>query len=353
MRLELVPREAQSRLRDVLTPVLSLVVALVIGGVIVWIMGRSPWRALQVYIVEPLLDPWALQEILVKAAPLILVATGLAFCFRADRWNIGAEGQFVMGGLAGGWLAVVTHGGPQGFWLLPSMLLLGALAGAAYGAIPALLRNRFGVSEILTSLMLVYVAELTLDYMVRGPLRDPKGFNFPTSAAFSDAASLPLIAAGGRLHAGILFALAAALIAAFVFRKTLFGFSITVAGAAPRAAGFAGFSEKRMTLAVFLISGGLAGLAGIIEVSGQIKQLQPSISPGYGFTGIIVAFLGRLSPVGIVLAGLILALIAIGSETAQVLLKLPLDLARVFQGILLFCILAGDVFSRYRLKLLR
>ena len=217
--------------------------------------------------------------------------------------------------------------------------------------IPALLRVSLGVSEILTSLMLVYVAELSLDYLIRGPLRDPKGFNFPVSVTFDPPAVLPLLVEGGRLHFGVIVALVAVAAAAVVFARTLFGYQVRLVGAAPKAARFAGFSDKRLTVAVLAISGGLAGLAGICEVSGQIGQLQPSISPGYGFTAIIVAFLGRLSPVGILVAGLVLALTYIGGESAQIAMKLPQDMTRAFQGILLMCVLAADVLTRHRLVL--
>jgi simple sugar transport system permease protein len=285
----------------------------------------------------------------------VLIAIGLSFCFRANLWNIGAEGQFVIGGLLGGWLAIATHDGAYqstfgGWWILPAMLVLGTLGGALYAMIPALLRVWLGVSEILTSLMLVYVAELILDYFARGPLRDPKGFNFPQSVTFDDVAHLPYLAEGDRLHAGVILALLAVLIAAFVFSRTLFGFEVRLVGEAPRAARFAGFSDRWLTIAVFAISGGLAGLAGICEVAGQIGQLQPTISPGYGFTAIIVAFLGRLSPFGILIAALVLALTYIGGESAQVALKLPIDMTRTFQGLLLMCVLIADAATRYRIR---
>ena len=291
-----------------------------------------------------------------KATPLVLIAIGLSFCFRANLWNIGAEGQFIIGGAMGGWIALLTHGGAgQGtlgsWWVLPAMLVFGAFCGMLYALIPALLRVWLGVSEILTSLMLVYVAQLFLDYMVRGPWRDPKGFNFPVTVNFDDAATLPLLIDGGRLHAGVLIALAVVAIAAVVMSRTLFGYEIRLFGSAPRAARFAGFSNDRLTLTVFAISGALAGLAGICEVSGQIGQLQPAISPGYGFTGIIVAFLGRLSPIGILVAGLVLALTYIGGESAQVAMKLPFYLTGAFQGVLLMCVLTADVFTRYRLRI--
>ena len=328
--------------------------AMLIGGALVAALGKSPVQAFFVYFVNPLMESWSLQELAVKASPLVLIAVGLCFCFRANLWNIGAEGQFIMGGAMGGWIALLTQGGAgQGtfgsFWILPAMLIVGALAGMAYALIPALLRVWLGVSEILTSLMLVYIAQLFLDYMVRGPWRDPKGFNFPVSANFDAEATLPLLFDGGRLHAGVVIALVIAIVAAVVFSKSLFGYEVRLVGAAPRAARFAGFDDKKLTLTVFAISGALAGLAGICEVSGQIGQLQPSISPGYGFTAIIVAFLGRLSPIGIVLAGLVLALTYIGGESAQVLMKLPFFLTGAFQGILLMCVLAADVFTRYRI----
>jgi general nucleoside transport system permease protein len=201
--------------------------------------------------------------------------------------------------------------------------------------------------------MLVYVAQLLLDYLVRGPWRDRSAFNFPQSVMFDAEATLPAIMAGGRAHWGLVFGLLAALAAWFVLSRTLFGFAVRAVGEGPRAARFGGFDEKRVTLVCFLISGGLAGLAGMAEVSGQIGQLQPSISPGYGFTAIIVAFLGRLSPPGIVLASFVMALILIGAEGAQIALKLPLDLARLFQGLLLFCLLAGEALTRRRLALAR
>jgi general nucleoside transport system permease protein len=327
-------------------------VALLIGGGVVWAMGRSPARALDAYILSPLGQGWALQELLLKATPLMLIGLGLAWCYRADRWNIGAEGQFVMGGLCGGAVGVLTHGA-GGVWTLPLMLMAGAAGGMAWASIPAALRNRLGVSEILTSLMLVYVAQLLLDYMVRGPLRDPKAFNFPQSVMFDPAATLPALTAGGRVHWGLILALIAALASWFVLTRTRFGFGVRALGEAPRASAFGGFDARRTTMICFLVSGGLAGLAGVAEVSGQIGQLVPVISPGYGFTAIIVAFLGRLSAPGIVLASLVLALILIGAENAQIALKLPLDLARVFQGVLLFCLLAGEALTRRRLVVAR
>jgi simple sugar transport system permease protein len=306
-----------------------------------------------VYFLQPLSDPYSLQEIAVKATPLVMIGVGLSLCYLANVWNIGAEGQFLIGAVAGSWLAVATNGTDAGPWVLPAMLLLGAAAGALYALIPALCKVRFGASEILVSLMLVYVADLFMDYLVRGPWRDPKGLNFPTTAEFDPVATVPVLMEGSRLHAGALAALVVVALATVLLGRTIKGFEIRLVGAAPKAARFAGFNADQLVLFTFAISGALAGLAGIIEVAGPIGHLQPGISPGYGFTAIIVAFLGRLNPVGILVAGLFLALTFIGGEGAQISMKIPLDLTKVFQGILLFFVLACDSMILYRIRLVR
>lgn len=331
-------------------PFVALAFTMIVGAVMFVAMGADPVKAFRIYFIEPLGDVYTLQELVVKACPLAMIGIGLCFCYRANRWNIGAEGQYVVGAVVGSWLALSTHGTDAGPWVLPGMLVLGALGGAAYGLVPAFLRVRFGASEILTSLMLVYVAQLGLDYLVRGPWRDPAGFNFPQSVTFDDVAVMPLLMGEGRLHAGILIALVVVAAATFVLGRTLVGFSIELGGTAPRAAAFAGFDERRVTYGVFAVSGALAGMAGIIEVAGPIGNLQPSISPGYGFTAIIAAMLGRLHPVGILVASFVLALTYIGGEAAQISLRMPFDVTRVFQGTLLIAILAADVLVRYRIR---
>ena len=353
MRIELVPRAEPKAWARALAPVAALIVSFAIAGLVIWGMGRSPVAAFQVYIADPLTDPWSLREIAMKATPLIIIAIGLSYCFRANLWNIGAEGQFIVGAIFGSWLALATHGTGAGMWVLPLMLILAMIGGALYGAIPAFLRVRFGVNEILTSLFLVYVAQLLLDYLVRGPWRDPMGFNFPQSVVFDAAATMPAIAGMGRVHYGVFFALIAVVLTMIVLGRTLFGYRLRVSGDAPRAARFAGFSQARTIITVFCISGGLAGLAGMIEVSGVLRQLQPEISPGYGFTAIIVAFLGRLNPIGILVAGFIMALILIGGENAQIMLRLPFDLALAFQGLVLLCVLSADALVSNRLRIVR
>jgi simple sugar transport system permease protein len=352
VRLALERRAERSRAMALLSPLIAIVLTLVTGAILFALLGKPPLTGLKVYFLEPLTDPWALQEIAVKATPLVLIAVGLSLCYLANAWNIGAEGQFIIGAIAGGWIAVATQGTGAGSWVLPAMMLAGALGGAAYALIPAFFKVRFGASEILTSLMLVYVADLVLDYLVRGRWRDPKGFNFPTTAEFDDVAAMPTLIEGSRLHLGAIIALVVVVVAAIVIGRTLKGFEIRLVGAAPRAARFAGFDDKALTLFTFAVSGALAGLAGIIEVTATVHHLQPGISPGYGFTAIIVAFLGRLNPVGILIAALFLALTFIGGESAQIALKVPLDLTKVFQGILLFYVLACDTLILYRIRML-
>ena len=353
MQLVLERRAERSRVMALASPLIAVALTLATGAVLFALLGKPPIEALKIYFFDPLRDPWALQEIAVKATPLVLIAVGLAMCYLANAWNIGAEGQFLIGAITGGWLAVATHGTDAGYWVLPAMLILGAAGGAAYALIPALFRVRFGASEILTSLMLVYVAELLLDYLVRGPWRDPKGFNFPTTAEFDSVATVPLLIEGSRLHAGAIIALVAVVLTAIMLARTIKGFEIRLVGTAPKAARFAGFSSNQLVIVTFLISGALAGLAGIIEVAGPVGHLQPGISPGYGFTAIIVAFLGRLNPIGIMVAGLFLALTFIGGEQAQISMKIPLDLTKVCQGMLLFYVLACDSLILCRISLVR
>jgi simple sugar transport system permease protein len=352
MQLVLEKRAERSNTIALVSPLIAIGLTIVTMSILFLILGKNPVSALAVYFIDPLTDSYSLQEIAVKATPLVMIAIGLSFCYLANAWNIGAEGQFLMGAVAGSWLAVTTHGTDAGPWVLPAMLLLGATGGALYALIPAICKVKFGASEILTSLMLVYVADLLLDYLVRGPWRDPKGFNFPTTAEFDPVATVPILVEGGRLHLGAIITLLVVTGGAVLLGKTIKGFEIRVVGAAPRAARFGGFNSNHLILLTFAISGALAGMAGIIEVAGPVGHLQPGISPGYGFTAIIVAFLGRLNPVGILIAGLFLALTFIGGEQAQIAMKIPLDVTKVFQGLLLFYVLACDSLILYRFRLI-
>jgi general nucleoside transport system permease protein len=351
MQLVLEKRAERSNTIALISPLIAIGLAIVTMVILFAILGKNPLLALHAYFIAPLTDSYSLQEIAVKATPLVMIAIGLSLCYLANAWNIGAEGQFLIGAVAGSWIAVKTQGTDAGVWVLPVMLVLAAAAGALYALIPAICKVKFGASEILTSLMLVYVADLFLDYLVRGPWRDPHGFNFPTTAEFDPVATVPLLIEGGRLHLGSIVALLVVAAAAILLGRTIKGFEIRVVGAAPRAARFGGFNSNQLVILTFAVSGALAGLAGIIEVAGPVGHLQPGISPGYGFTAIIVAFLGRLNPLGISIAGLFLALTFIGGEQAQITMKIPLDVTKVFQGILLFYVLACDSLILYRFKL--
>jgi simple sugar transport system permease protein len=343
MRLE--RRSERSTAMAMASPFIAFALTIVTAAIIFALRGNNPAEALYVYFVEPLTALWSVEQMLVKASPLMLIGAGLAVAYRANVWNIGAEGQLTAGAVLAGSVPVLL--GWQSPPTLVVMLALGILGGMAWASIPAWLRNRFGANEILTSLMLVYVAQLLLDYLVRGPWRDPQGFNFPKSVTFEGWQLLPYLTPG--VHLGVLLSVLIALGLAFVMTKTIKGFEIEVTGQSARAARFAGFSEKRTVMFCMLLAGGLAGLAGAFEIMSVVGQLQPQISPGYGFAAIIVAFLGRLNPVGVIFAALLLALSYIGGEAVQTALQIPDKITRVIQGILLFYILACDTLINYRI----
>ena len=348
--LRLEPRSTQSVAAAWVSPMLALALTAVTGGIIFLVMGKDPGAALYIYFIEPLTSSSGLSEVAVKAGPLILIGIGLSFGFRAGIWNIGAEGQYIAGAIAGGGLAVYWYESSSPL-LLPAMLLVGTLGGMAWAAIPALLKTRFNANEILVSLMLVYVAELLLVHLVQGPWRNPMGWGFPGTRMFPDAAILPMLFTGKRVHVGTVLTLAVPFIAWFILARTQFGFGIRVFGSSPLAARHAGVQSHRIIWQTLLIGGGLAGLAGVIEASGTIGQLMPNISPGYGFTAIIVAFLGRLHPIGVLLAAITIAVTYIGGEGAQISAGLPKAVTGLFQGIILFYLLAFDLFTRYRIVL--
>jgi len=315
-----------------------------------WLMDTDPFLAVNAFFIEPVSTIDGVAELLVKATPLILIALGLSLGFKANVWNIGAEGQLTLGAIFGGGLALSFFDVDTPL-LLPAMLFLGILGGMFWAAIPAFLKIRYNTNEILTSLMLTYVGLLLLSYLIHGPLRDPDGFNFPESRLFHDSALLPIIIEGSRLHIGFLLALFIAVLTWMFTIKHIIGFQIRVIGLAPAAASFAGFKQKKLIWITLLFSGGTAGLAGALEVAGPIGQIVPVISPGYGFTAIIVAFLGRLHPLGVVLAGILMALTYLGGDAAQITMNLPNAVTGVFQGMLLFFLLASDVLIRYRFKI--
>lgn len=349
-RLEL--RGAPSRAMTYASPVIAIVLTLVLGALLFVALGKDPLAGLKVFLVDPFSSKRAVSELLLKSVPLILCALGLAVCFRASIWNIGAEGQFVVGALCAGgmlvWLDVPGHAISGGLGLV-LMILAGILGGAFWAGITAFLRDKFNANEILVSLMLTYVAQLLLMYAVNGPLKDPNGMNFPQSKVFSDEFMLPMLIGGTRLHIGFAVAIVLALVMTVFMQRSLRGFSLMVGGVAPHAARYAGFSARSALWVSLLISGAFAGLAGAFEIAGPIGQLLPSVSPGYGFAAIIVAFIGRLHPLGAILGGLVMSLLYLGGELAQSRLGLPSAITGLFQGMLLFLLLACDTLIEYRL----
>ncbi|HAL38131.1 MAG TPA: sugar ABC transporter permease [Polaromonas sp.] len=331
------------------SPILALLVTVVIGVLLFAALGKDPVKGLQVFFWEPIKSPYALSELMVKATPLLIIALGLAVCFRSNVWNIGAEGQFVMGAVAAGGVALLA-GKTTGPWIIPVILAAGVLGGMVWAGITALLRDRFNANEILVSLMLVYVADMVLNYLVFGPWKDPAGYNFPQTKTFEVVTQIPRLMQGSRVNIGILLALAGVAGLWLYLFRTYAGFTQEVSGLAPAAARYAGFSSRRALWVALLVSGGAAGLAGALEVAGPIGQLTPYVPAGYGFAAIIVAFVGRLHPVGIVFSALLMSMFYIGGELAQSRLGLPKSLTGVFQGLLLFNLLACDTLIAYRFK---
>ncbi|MEY4978669.1 MAG: hypothetical protein RLZZ352_939 [Pseudomonadota bacterium] len=332
------------------SPLLALFITVLLGVCLFMLLGKDPVRGLQVFFWEPVRNAYAISELLVKATPLLIIALGLAVCFRSNVWNIGAEGQFVMGAVFAA--GVALQAGPDtGRWLVLLVLLAGVVGGMLWAGIAALLRDRFNANEILVSLMLVYVAIQVLNYLVYGPWKDPMGFNFPQSKTFEAATQVPRLMQGSRVNMGLLLALTGvAAVWLFLFR-TYAGYAQQVGGLAPAAARYAGFSSRKALWLALLTSGGAAGLAGALEVAGPLGQLTPYVPAGYGFAAIIVAFVGRLHPVGIVFSALLMSMFYIGGELAQSRLGLPKSITGVFQGLLLFALLACDTLIAYRLKL--
>jgi len=331
------------------SPILALLITVLIGVLLFMALGKDPVKGLQVFFWEPIRSPYALSELMVKATPLLIIALGLAVCFRSNIWNIGAEGQYVIGAVAAGGAALLADK-TTGPWIIPVILAAGVLGGMAWASITAVLRDRFNANEILVSLMLVYVADMVLSYLVFGPWKDPAGYNFPQTKTFEAVTQIPRLMQGSRVNIGILLALlGVAGLWLYLFR-TYAGFAQEVSGLAPAAARYAGFSSRRALWVALLTSGGAAGLAGALEVAGPIGQLTPYVPAGYGFAAIIVAFVGRLHPVGMVFSALLMSMFYIGGELAQSRLGLPKSLTGVFQGLLLFNLLACDTLIAYRFK---
>lgn len=349
MLLRLEKRPEASRFMLYATPIAAVALTMVVGAIVFSLMGYDGLGAVREIFLTPLLKSYKWQDLAVKGAPLIIIAVGLAIGYRANVWNIGAEGQYVIGGLAATGVALATYD-MTGWWILPLMAIAGVLGGMAWVAVPAVLRTRLKVNEILTTLMLSYVAINLLNYLVAGPWKSPTGFGQLQTKLFTADQTLPYIIPGTIVQLGAPIAIIVAIGAWFIMTRSVFGFGVKAVGSAPSAARYGGFSENRTIWLVLLISGGLAGLAGMLEAAGPFGRMVPQFPTNYGFTAIIVAFLGRLHPIGIIFAGLVLAISFVGGEVAQTTIALPAAAVGIFQAMMLFFLLASDILIRYRVR---
>ena len=353
--LKIEKRASPSKTWNWAAPIMAVVLTMIVGGALFGLLGVNPFQAIAKIFYEPLFGEYAFYyrpQLMIKAAPLVLIAIGLSMGFRAGIWNIGAEGQYIMGALSGAGLALALD--PMELpILLPLMVIAGALGGMLWGLIPGYLKVKFGTNEILVSLMLVYVAEQILASMALGLMKNPEGMGFPGSRNLQQypSAHNAEIFAGSGMHWGVAAALIAVIFAYVMLTRHMFGFQLRLSGIAPRAAKFAGVDPGRMILICMGLSGALAGMAGLFEIAGPAGQVSIDFNVGYGFTAIIVAFLGRLNPIGILLAGLLLAITYVGGEITQSQMGLPLAAIQLFQGMLLFFLLAMDMLTNYRFRL--
>lgn len=351
MRIKFEKRREPSMAMLVVTPVASVLVTMVLGVILFDLIGVDGFRAVVDIFLSPILTSYKWQDVAVKAAPLVIIALGLAIGNRAQVWNIGAEGQYIMGALAAAGIGIAfgTTGGPIVVFL---MVMAGVLAGSAWAAVPAGLRTRYSVNEILSSLMLTYVAMQVLSWLVGGPWKDPEGRNFPVTAPLAESQTLPVLGTS-TVHLGVALALILPFVFWYLMKHTVFGFQIRVVGSAPNAARHGGFDGRQTIWLAMLISGAMAGLAGALEFTGVLHKIGLGFPSGYGFTAIIVAFLGRLNPIGCLIAGIVLAVTSVGGQMAQSSVRIPNSTAGLFQAMMLFFILASDILIRYRVKLVK
>ena len=352
MRIRFEKRLTPSRFMLVATPIASVLLTMLLGAVIFQLIGFDGPHAIYETFITPIVASYKWQDVFTKAAPLIIIGLGLSLGNQAKIWNIGAEGQYIIGALTGAGVAYMLPKA-QSFWIIPLMIVAGIVGGAIWAGIPAFLKTRFRVSEVLSSLMLVYVALQVLSYLIGGPWKDPNGHNFPQTPPLAPAQSLPNVIPGTAIPPGLIVAIALTLAFWLLASRSVYGFSVRAVGAAPDAARYGGFDASRTVWSTMMISGGMAGLAGILEVMSQLGQINLGFPSGYGFTAIIVSFLGRLHPIGVFLAGLILAVTYVGGQVAQTVVHVPQATAGIFQATMLFFILASDILVRYRIRVIR
>ena len=339
--------EIESSLKKSAGPLISILLSFAIGAIAIFLGGFDPIETYRALIFGTLGNVGGISEVLVKTIPLTLTGLAAAVAFQCKIWNIGAEGQLILGAIFGTWAALSLPELP--FLSLLAVLLMGFIGGSIWSATPALLKTKFGINEIVVTVMLNFTALLILNYVVRGPLLDPNaiiGYSYPQSAKIPVSVQLPILLLGTRLHAGLLIAILCVASIYLIMMKTPMGYEFRTIGANPRAARYGGIDVTKNTLTVFLLSGGLAGLAGVMEIIGVNLRLMDGISSNYGYLGVVVALLGRLHPVGVFLAALFLGFLIFGIQSAQRSVGLPVAFVIAFEGIVIICLLLGEYIQK-------
>lgn len=344
-------REISSAFFRFSAPIVSIAIALFVAGFLLLASGVNPLEAYREIIIESLGSLYGLSETLVKTTPLIFAGLGVSLAFRMQIWNIGAEGQIYMGAMGASWVALFS--GIDNHWVMMSAMFGAAFfCGGMWAGVAGFLRARWQVNEVIVTLLMNYIAILLVDYLIYGPWKDPKGFNFPLTAQFTDTARLAEYF-DTRLHSGFFLAIFCALLLYLFMERTIWGYEIKVIGSNPKAAQYAGMRTGLAIFSVLFLSGAIAGIAGFGEVAGLQHRLQHGISPGYGYAAIIIAWLAKRSAIGVVVVSFLLGILLVGGDSLQLLWQLPVAFVYAFQGLILFFLLASDFFVLYRVKLVK
>lgn len=351
MRILFEKRKEFSALALVAVPAISFLVSLILTGLMLLVFRADPFATFAAMARGAFGSKMAFSETLVKAIPLMLTGLGVTLAFKLKFWNIGAEGQLTIAGVAASGVALFLNGALPDALLLPAALLAGMLAGAVWAGIPALLKTQMKVDETLVTLMMNYVAIMFAEFLFYGPWRDPKGFGFPGTKAFPEAAWLPRIM--GRAHMGLYFAIVIAVVLWLVLKRTRWGFELSIIGNSQKAARYQGISVKTNIVLAILLSGALCGLAGAGEVTAISRRLQQGLSIGYGYTAIIVAWMSQLNPIAVPFVAVLMAALLVGGDQVQMFMGLPAAMGLVMQGMILFPMLAGSLFTEYRMRVIR
>jgi len=341
-------RKSISRMALFVVPAVSFLVSLILTGLVLLAFGTDPVSTFAAMARGAFGSSNGFSETLVKAIPLMLTGLGVALAFKLKFWNIGAEGQLMFGGIAAAGVGLFLSDGIPPSLVLPACILAGCLGGALWASIPAFLKTRLNVDETLVTLMMNYVAILFAEYLYYGPWRDPKGYGFPGSAPLPEYAWLPRLF--GRAHMGLYFALALALVLWVIIKRTRWGFELAIIGASPKAARYQGIAVGRNIFLAILLSGAFSGLAGACEVTAISHRLQQGLNLGYGFTAIIIAWMSQLNPLAIPFVALLMGGILVGGDQVQLMMGLPSSMGIVMQGLILFPMLAGSLFTEYRMR---